>query len=130
MATYRGLSGVDSALFALVTVRLGREAFFDRQWRKLTLVAIVAGGFALKVGYEFASGATLFVDSSAGGMTPVPLAHVAGAMVGIVCGMMPILAGAAWDQRGFASAGPPSSSTDKGRWAAPSLRTSDKITAL
>jgi rhomboid family GlyGly-CTERM serine protease len=93
MATYRGLSGIDSALFALVAVRLGREAFLDRRWLQLALVGIVAGGFALKVGYEFASGATLFVDSSAGGMTPVPLAHVAGAMVGIVCGMMPILAG-------------------------------------
>jgi rhomboid family GlyGly-CTERM serine protease len=89
MATYRGLSGIDSALFALVAVRLGREAFADREWMKLTLVGIVAGGFALKVGYEFASGATLFVDSSAGGMIPVPLAHVVGAMVGVGCGLMP-----------------------------------------
>jgi len=91
MATYRGLSGIDSALFALVAVRLGREAFFDRQWFKLTLIAIVAGGFALKVGYEFASGATLFVDSSGGGMIPVPLAHVVGALVGIACGLWPVL---------------------------------------
>jgi rhomboid family GlyGly-CTERM serine protease len=93
MATYRGLSGIDSALFALVAVRLAREAFVDRQWFKLGLVGIVAGGFVLKLGYEFASGSTLFVDSSAGGMTPVPLAHVVGALVGIACGLMPILAG-------------------------------------
>ena len=92
MATYRGLSGIDSALFALVAVRLGREAFLDRQWSKLTLIAIVAGGFALKLAYEFASGATLFVDSSAGGMTPMPLAHVVGALVGIICGLWPVLA--------------------------------------
>jgi rhomboid family GlyGly-CTERM serine protease len=88
MATYRGLSGIDSALFALFAVRLGREAFHDRQWIKLTLVGIVAGGFALKLGYEFTSGATLFVDSSAGGMIPVPLAHVVGALVGLVCGLL------------------------------------------
>ncbi len=87
MTTYRGLSGIDSALFALVAVRLGREAFFDRHWMKFALVATVAGGFASKVGYEFASGATLFVDSSAGGMIPVPLAHVVGALAGIACGL-------------------------------------------
>ncbi len=87
MTTYRGLSGIDSALFALVAVRLGSEAFANRHWLKLTLVGIVAGGFVLKVGYEFTSGATLFVDSSAGEMIPVPLAHVVGALVGIACGL-------------------------------------------
>ena len=90
MTTYRGLSGIDSALFALVAVRLGREAFFDRQWFKLTLVGIVGGGFVSKVAYEFVSGATLFVDSSAGGMVPVPLAHVVGAIAGLICGLMPV----------------------------------------
>jgi rhomboid family GlyGly-CTERM serine protease len=87
ITTYRGLSGIDSALFALVAVRLGREAWLDRQWLKLMLVGLVAGGFVLKLVYEFASGATLFVDSSTGGMTPVPLAHVVGGLVGLVCGL-------------------------------------------
>lgn len=85
METYRGLSGIDSALFALVALRIGGEAFLDKQWTKIGLVAIVAGGFAAKIGYEFVTGATLFVDSNAGGMIPVPLAHVVGAFVGIAC---------------------------------------------
>jgi len=87
MTTYRGLSGVDSALFALVAVRLAREAVANQKWNQLTLVAIVAVGFALKLAYEFASGATLFVDSTGGGMTPVPLAHVVGALLGVTCGL-------------------------------------------
>jgi rhomboid family GlyGly-CTERM serine protease len=89
METYRGLSGIDSALFALVALRIGREALLDQQWIKMGLVAVVAGGFAVKIGYEFATGATLFVDSGASGMIPVPLAHVAGALVGIACAVFP-----------------------------------------
>jgi rhomboid family GlyGly-CTERM serine protease len=89
MATYRGLSGVDSTLFALAAIRIGREALFEKHWIKFGLTAIVAAGFALKIGYELVTGATLFVDSTAGGMTPVPLAHVVGALVGLVCGLSP-----------------------------------------
>jgi rhomboid family GlyGly-CTERM serine protease len=87
MATYRGLSGIDSALFALLAVRVGRQSLTERDWLKLSVAGIVAGGFAAKVGFEFVTGATLFVDSAAVGMTPVPLAHVVGGLVGIACGL-------------------------------------------
>jgi rhomboid family GlyGly-CTERM serine protease len=87
MAMYRGLSGIDSALFALLAVRIGRQSLSERDWLKLSVAAIVAAGFAAKVGFEFVTGATLFVDSAAAGMTPVPLAHVVGGLVGIGCGL-------------------------------------------
>jgi len=83
MPTYRGLSGIDSALFALFAVRIGQAAIIDKDWRRLGLIGIVSVGFATKIAYELVTGETLFVDSSASGMTPVPLAHVIGALVGV-----------------------------------------------
>ena len=87
MATYRGLSGIDSALFALLAVRVGRQSLSEKDWLKLSIAGIISGGFAAKVGFEYVTGATLFVDSTAAAMTPVPLAHVVGGLVGIVCGL-------------------------------------------
>lgn len=87
MTTYRGLSGIDSALFAMLAARVGQEAVTDRDWLKLSLIGTVSAGFAAKIAYELLSGGTLFVDSSAGVMTPVPLAHVVGGLVGVVCAL-------------------------------------------
>jgi len=88
MATYRGLSGIDSALFALLAARGVREAASDKNWLKLGLVGIVSVGFAAKIGFELFTGTTLFVDSAATGLIPVPLAHVVGGIVGIACGFL------------------------------------------
>jgi rhomboid family GlyGly-CTERM serine protease len=118
MPTYRGLSGVDTALFAMLAVTLlleslssnarqglrGREGFSvepattsERRWPNnrpdpigsaaLTWFAsrLPAGlliGLLAKIGYEYATGATLFVGANAG-FTPVPLAHLIGAAVGV-----------------------------------------------
>src|SRR6476469_4424907 len=35
MSTYRGLSGIDSAVFALLAVRVGRQALSEKDWVKL-----------------------------------------------------------------------------------------------
>jgi rhomboid family GlyGly-CTERM serine protease len=88
MATYRGLSGIDSALFALLATRVLREAASDKNWLKLVVAGIVSVGFAAKVGFELSTGTTLFVDSAATGLIPVPLAHVIGGIVGISCGLL------------------------------------------
>jgi rhomboid family GlyGly-CTERM serine protease len=88
MATYRGLSGIDSALFALLATRVVREAASDKNRLKLVVAGIVSVGFAAKVGFEFSTGTTLFVDSAAAGLIPVPLAHVVGGIVGIACGLL------------------------------------------
>jgi rhomboid family GlyGly-CTERM serine protease len=88
MATYRGLSGIDSALFALLATRVVREAASDKNWLKLGVAGIVSVGFASKIGFELSTGTTLFVDSAATGLIPVPLAHVVGGIVGIACGLL------------------------------------------
>jgi len=87
VATYRGLSGIDSALFAMLATRIIREAAANRDWSRLVAAGLVAFGFGAKVGFELVTGTTLFVDSSAAGMTPVPLAHVVGGLVGLFCGL-------------------------------------------
>jgi rhomboid family GlyGly-CTERM serine protease len=89
MTTYRGLSGIDSTLFALLAAHLAREAHAGQDWSRLGLVALVSAGFAAKIGFELCTGGTLFVDSAAAGMTSVPLAHVVGGLIGLVAGIIP-----------------------------------------
>jgi rhomboid family GlyGly-CTERM serine protease len=86
LSSYRGLSGIDSALFAMLATWLAIEAVHAGDRARVTLVLIVTGAFAAKVAFECATGATLFVDSS-GEMQPVPLAHVIGGVVGLALGV-------------------------------------------
>jgi membrane associated rhomboid family serine protease len=74
VTTYRGLSGIDSALFGLLLV----------ESRKSRVVALCGVAFAAKMIFEMKTGATLFVHS--GAFTAVPAAHVAGALVGVIAG--------------------------------------------
>jgi rhomboid family GlyGly-CTERM serine protease len=75
VTTYRGLSGIDSALFALL---------LTMEWRRSWLVALCAAGFAMKLIFEMTTGATVFVSGAA--FAVVPVAHLAGAVVGLVIG--------------------------------------------
>ncbi len=92
LSTYRGLSGIDSAVFMLLAIILLRDSWEqrDRGWgdRGWTLVctALIVG-FAAKTGFEFVTGTALFVDATAAEMLPVPLAHVIGAGIGVLCGV-------------------------------------------
>lgn len=80
--SYRGLSGLDSALFGLVLAALWRAGGIARGFSVAGLVA-----FFGKIGYESVTGETLFVDQLAGDFTPVVSAHVVGLLVGWVVGM-------------------------------------------
>jgi rhomboid family GlyGly-CTERM serine protease len=91
LAIYRGLSGVDSAVFVFLAVILLRQSLAAGQkWWSAGIVAVLCG-FALKVAFEYATGRTLFVDSDAAAMTPVPLVHVVGGVIGAIFGVMPAL---------------------------------------
>ena len=93
--TYRGLSGVDSALFALACVRVLVEdtrprlsnVTSDRRGRLSSIRIVIVAcaiAFALKITFEYLTGATLFVQHLAPGVEPLPVAHVAGAIVGVL----------------------------------------------
>jgi rhomboid family GlyGly-CTERM serine protease len=80
---YRGLSGVDSALFAFVATDLLREGRRTRDKLMIALGLAALTGFLVKCVYELAAGRTLFVEANAA-FQPVPLAHLLGAAVGIL----------------------------------------------
>src|SRR5262249_42460087 len=89
MTKYRGLSGIDSALFALLAAIIARQAITERDWSRLGVAILISLGFAAKIGFELSTGGTLFVNSAAAGMTPVPLAHVVGGLIGLSFGLIP-----------------------------------------
>jgi len=77
---YRGLSGIDSALFTFVALTVLREELEDGRREMAAAVALVLAGFAAKIVFELTTGATLFADSS--DFVPLPLAHVVGGICG------------------------------------------------
>lgn len=77
---YRGLSGVDCALFGALLVERLRAARCERDQLALALVALAAIGFVAKCGVELLSDAPVFAAS--GAYSPVPLAHFLGAIWG------------------------------------------------
>jgi len=83
--TYRGLSGVDSALFALVAIRIGGQA----KAPVLHWICFVA--FASKIAFEMFSGSTMFVRELAPGVASLPVAHLVGAAIGVVAALLPEL---------------------------------------
>ena len=86
MEQYRGLSGIDCALFALLTAQMWRRAVDAGQWRTLALLVLLFVALAAKVGFEFVTGTNLFVASGAD-FVPVPLAHAVGGGVGLIVGL-------------------------------------------
>ncbi len=80
---YRGLSGVDSALFGFAVPMLFCESRRNRQAGVSWVIAALAAGFVAKIAFEIATGQTLFVDSAAAGFVPLPLVHAVGALVGL-----------------------------------------------
>ncbi|UCC29517.1 MAG: rhombosortase [Phycisphaerales bacterium] len=82
MHYYRGLSGLDSALFVLLAVQLIR---MNRSRDRVIATAAAAGlgAFALKTAYECITGSIIFVRPESV-FTPVPLAHIVGGAIGLV----------------------------------------------
>jgi len=82
LQTYRGLSGLDSALYVTAAVTLGRRLW--TRGRRLSAAAAFLSvlGLAAKVTYELATGQALFVDALTLGFAPVPIAHATGGLAG------------------------------------------------
>jgi rhomboid family GlyGly-CTERM serine protease len=83
MQIYRGLSGIDSALFTLLAVDVLRSE--NRPGGRLEVqaaVSVVLALFVAKMMVETLLSRTVFVRSTAD-MVPVPLAHLVGAVAGL-----------------------------------------------
>jgi rhomboid family GlyGly-CTERM serine protease len=80
-AFYRGLSGIDCALFGLVLTDLLTVGWRDRHGFSLAVGSITLVGFVAKCAFELTTGTTVFVETS-GAFAPVPLAHLLGFIAG------------------------------------------------
>jgi rhomboid family GlyGly-CTERM serine protease len=81
---YRGLSGIDSALFTHAALLLYVSAHQANRRVVRGLIALALVGFAAKVAFEVFTGNTLFVDSAASGFVPLAIVHAVGGVVGAV----------------------------------------------
>ncbi len=84
MMIYRGLSGVDSGLFAIALMFECSEAKNDgARWWYVVPAALV---FVVKLGFEVTTGGMFFGTESLGDLgQPVPLAHLSGAVFASAC---------------------------------------------
>jgi rhomboid family GlyGly-CTERM serine protease len=86
LPSYRGLSGLASGCFTLVTVRIARRAaVHGERWRAVA-ACVLLGLFAAKTVFELVRGEAVFADGAAAGFVPVPLAHAVAGAVGLVVG--------------------------------------------
>ena len=80
---YRGLSGLDCALFGAAVTGFVVRAFRERDYPLLAVALLAGFGFLAKCQWELQQGSTLFAQS-AGSFVPVPLAHLLGAVWGAI----------------------------------------------
>ena len=78
---YRGLSGIDWALYFILMVQL----YFAAHWIWKTGAIIMFFLFSLMIIHQIISKHSLFVADMGEGIVTVPSAHIAGAISGIVC---------------------------------------------
>jgi rhomboid family GlyGly-CTERM serine protease len=79
--TYRGLSGIDSALFSFVIADVLAAGWRERHRFSLVTGVVALGGFLAKCVFEILTGHTVFVETG-NAFAPVPLAHLLGGAVG------------------------------------------------
>lgn len=82
--TYRGLSGIDTALFGMATISIGLRRIREQDLSGAMVFFGLLAAMMVKIGHEIMSGSTLFVEG--GNFVPVPVAHVIGAAIGIAAG--------------------------------------------
>ena len=85
---FRGLSGIDSALFALLAVSYLKDSYRERDLLGLKIALVGLTGFFAKTGVELYSGQTLFVDSQEALFVPLTLAHAVGGIVGVATAVL------------------------------------------
>ena len=81
---YRGLSGIDTALFVSVAISVAATAVAQRQWARALISGLLFVGFTGKLLFEAITGSALFVDSDASGFVVLVEAHLLGAVVAVI----------------------------------------------
>lgn len=81
ISRYRGLSGIDSALFGLLAADLGRQRHREGDRTGALVMGLFLVGLAGKIGLECLQGDNLFVSDSS--FVPLPWAHALGGLVGV-----------------------------------------------
>jgi rhomboid family GlyGly-CTERM serine protease len=86
--TYRGLSGIDSALFGFLCVSMIQDNVGQKNRIGVIFSVALLIAFAMKIAIEMHFGATVFADNFSEHYTPLPLAHLIGLMTGaVICGV-------------------------------------------
>jgi rhomboid family GlyGly-CTERM serine protease len=88
LAQYRGLSGIDSALFAMLATICVMENLAARDLPRAAAFAALLLALAGKLAYECVTGRALFVHEGASNIHPVPIAHAAGAATGVLLALV------------------------------------------
>ena len=86
MRVYRGLSGIDSALFTFVVAGMWTDGRRAARSAPQALAVVCLAGFLLKVSFELMTGRTVFVGEMNPLAVSVPLAHIVGAFCGLLVG--------------------------------------------
>jgi hypothetical protein len=84
METYRGLSGIDSALFGLIVADLLARRLVERNWKSAFWFSLLLVGLLAKMLVETLAGTNIFVSDTS--FVPVPIAHLIGAVIGLTIG--------------------------------------------
>ena len=79
---YRGLSGIDSALFGLLAADLARQRHRERDRAGTCVMGLFLLGLAGKIGVECLQRGNLFVADQS--FIPLPWAHAIGGVVGVI----------------------------------------------
>lgn len=82
LGTYRGLSGIDSGLFAMLGLSLLIEHSKRRDWRIASIFAASLIALVVKIGWEICLNGNIFVSDQS--FVPVPLAHMTGVWIGLM----------------------------------------------
>lgn len=81
LVEYRGLSALDSMLF--VRYFLG-SVLLLHGWQRWCFGVLPLVALAAKITFEFVAGSALFVSDMGPGVVPLPSAHLAGALLGVL----------------------------------------------
>ena len=85
LPAYRGMSGLAAALFMALAVQEGEALHREGRTSELTALGVLVVGLVGKILFETFTGHALFADDPA--YAPVPLAHLVGALAGLVGGL-------------------------------------------